>query len=72
MKESQLLAVEAMLKHETGMLHVATAFGKTVVCCNDCEEKGEYADFTAILGIDRTVGKCYGNFFDHRRRTTRI
>ena len=34
LKESQLLAVEAMLKHETGILHAATAFGKTVVCCN--------------------------------------
>ena len=34
LKESQILAVEAMLKHETGILHAATAFGKTVVCCN--------------------------------------
>ena len=34
LKEPQLLAAEAMLKHETGILHAATAFGKTVVCCN--------------------------------------
>lgn len=34
LKESQIPAVEAMLKHETGILHAATAFGKTVVCCN--------------------------------------
>lgn len=33
MKESQILAVEAMVKHGTGILHAATAFGKTVVCC---------------------------------------
>lgn len=34
LKESQIPAVEAMVKHETGILHAATAFGKTVVCCN--------------------------------------
>lgn len=34
LKGSQIPAVEAMLKHETGILHAATAFGKTVVCCN--------------------------------------
>lgn len=34
LKDSQIPAVEAMLKHETGILHAATAFGKTVVCCN--------------------------------------
>ena len=34
LKESQISAVEAMLKYETGILHAATAFGKTVVCCN--------------------------------------
>ena len=34
LKESQIPAVEAMLKHETGILQAATAFGKTVVCCN--------------------------------------
>ena len=34
LRESRFLAVEAMLKHETGILHAATAFGKTVVCCN--------------------------------------
>ena len=34
LKESQIPAVEAMLKYETGILHAATAFGKTVVCCN--------------------------------------
>lgn len=34
LRESQFSAVETMLKHETGILHAATAFGKTVVCCN--------------------------------------
>lgn len=34
LKDSQISAVEAMLRHETGILHAATAFGKTVVCCN--------------------------------------
>lgn len=34
LKDFQISAVEAMLRHETGILHAATAFGKTVVCCN--------------------------------------
>lgn len=34
LRESQILAVETMLKNETGILHAATAFGKTVVCCD--------------------------------------
>lgn len=39
LKESQILAVEAILKHETGIIHAATAFGKTVVCCNMIAKK---------------------------------
>ena len=34
LRESQIQAVEAMRENETGILHAATAFGKTVVCCN--------------------------------------
>ena len=34
LKESQEPAVEAMAKEENGILHAATAFGKTVVCCD--------------------------------------
>ncbi|MCM1467307.1 MAG: DEAD/DEAH box helicase family protein [Alistipes sp.] len=34
LKETQITAVEALLRNETGILHAATAFGKTVVCCN--------------------------------------
>lgn len=33
-KESQIPAVEILTQHETGILNAATAFGKTVVCCN--------------------------------------
>lgn len=40
LKESQIPAVEAMSGHETGILHAATAFGKTVVCCNMIARKG--------------------------------
>ncbi len=39
LKESQIPEVEAMLKQETGILHAATAFGKTVVCCHIIAEK---------------------------------
>ena len=34
LKESQVLAVEAMEEKDMGILNAATAFGKTVVCCN--------------------------------------
>lgn len=34
LKVSQVPAVEALMQNETGILNAATAFGKTVVCCN--------------------------------------
>lgn len=34
LKASQIPAVEEMEKKDTGILNAATAFGKTVVCCN--------------------------------------
>lgn len=40
LKESQIPAVVEMLKHETGILHAATAFGKTVACCDMIAERG--------------------------------
>lgn len=40
LKESQIPAVEAMIENETGILHAATAFGKTVVCCDMIARRG--------------------------------
>lgn len=34
LRETQKKAVSKMLEHDTGILSAATAFGKTVVCCN--------------------------------------
>lgn len=34
LKESQKLAVEKLLQYDNGILNAATAFGKTVVCCD--------------------------------------
>jgi len=39
LKESQIPAVEALVEKETGILNAATAFGKTVVCCNVIAQK---------------------------------
>ena len=39
LKESQVPAVEALVENETGILNAATAFGKTVVCCNVIAKK---------------------------------
>ncbi len=37
--DSQTDAIEGLLKYETGILHAATAFGKTVVCCKMIAER---------------------------------
>ncbi len=34
LRESQINAVDSLSKYDTGILNAATAFGKTVVCCN--------------------------------------
>jgi len=39
LRESQVPAAEEMLKHDTGILNAATAFGKTVVCCKLIAER---------------------------------
>lgn len=39
LKESQVTAVDTLTENETGILNAATAFGKTVVCCNIIAKK---------------------------------
>lgn len=39
LKESQKLAVEKLLQYDSGILNAATAFGKTVVCCDVIAKK---------------------------------
>ncbi len=39
LKESQVPAVDALVENEIGILNAATAFGKTVVCCNIIAKK---------------------------------
>ena len=39
LKESQIPAVEALTENDNGILNAATAFGKTVVCCNIIAKK---------------------------------
>lgn len=39
LKESQIPAVEKLLQNDNGILNAATAFGKTVVCCNVIAER---------------------------------
>ncbi|MDE7178689.1 MAG: DEAD/DEAH box helicase family protein [Lachnospiraceae bacterium] len=39
LKESQISAVEKLLQLDNGILNAATAFGKTVVCCNVIAKK---------------------------------
>ena len=40
LRDSQIPAVDTMLENETGILHAATAFGKTVVCCDMIAKRG--------------------------------
>lgn len=49
MRESQIPAVETMLENETGILHAATAFGKTVVCCDMIARRG----ISTLILVDR-------------------
>lgn len=39
LKESQKLAAEKLMQYDNGILNAATAFGKTVVCCNVIAKK---------------------------------
>ncbi len=49
LRESQIPAVESMLANETGILHAATAFGKTVVCCSMIARRG----VNTLILVDR-------------------
>ena len=41
LRENQMNAVSKMIQFDTGILSAATAFGKTVVCCDLIAEKGK-------------------------------
>lgn len=49
LRESQIPAVETMLENETGILHAATAFGKTVDCCDMIARRG----ISTLILVDR-------------------
>lgn len=49
LRESQILAADTMLENETGILHAATAFGKTVVCCDMIARRG----ISTLILVDR-------------------
>ena len=49
LRESQIPAVETMLENKTGILHAATAFGKTVVCCDMIARRG----ISTLILVDR-------------------
>lgn len=49
LRESQIPAVKTMLENETGILHAATAFGKTVVCCDMIARRG----ISTLILVDR-------------------
>lgn len=49
LRESQIPAVKTMLENETGILHAATAFGKTVVCCDMIAKRG----VSTLILVDR-------------------
>ena len=49
LRASQIPAVDIMLENETGILHAATAFGKTVVCCDMIARRG----VSTLILVDR-------------------
>ena len=50
LRDSQVPAVETMLENEMGILHAATAFGKTVVCCDIIARRG----VSTLILVDKT------------------
>ena len=50
LRDSQVPAVDTMLENDIGILHAATAFGKTVVCCDMIAKRG----VSALILVDRT------------------
>lgn len=49
LRDSQVTAVDKMLENDTGILHAATAFGKTVVCCDMIAKRG----LSTLILVDR-------------------
>ena len=49
LRDSQIPAVDTMLLHDIGILHAATAFGKTVVCCDMIAKRG----VSTLILVDR-------------------
>ena len=50
LRSSQTPAVETMMEYETGILHAATSFGKTVVCCDMIARRG----VSSLILVDKT------------------
>ncbi len=48
-RDSQIPAVDTMLENDVGILHAATAFGKTVVCCDMIAKRG----VSTLILVDR-------------------
>ena len=49
LRDSQIPAVDTMLENDIGILHAATAFGKTVVCCDMIAKRG----LSTLILVDR-------------------
>lgn len=49
LRDSQIPAVHTMLENDIGILHAATAFGKTVVCCDMIAKRG----VSTLILVDR-------------------
>lgn len=49
LRDSQIPAVDTMLENDVGILHAATAFGKTVVCCDMIAKRG----VSTLILVDR-------------------
>jgi len=49
LRDSQIPAVDTMLENDIGILHAATAFGKTIVCCDMIAKRG----VSTLILVDR-------------------
>ena len=63
LKESQIPAVERLLQNDNGILNAATAFGKTVVCCNVIAKKQVSTLILIHVSPDGTMEGSAGKVF---------
>ena len=66
LRSEQDKALKELVKYDNGILHAATAFGKTVVSSAIIAQKeSEYIDYTGVFCADRAVERGIGKILKY-------